>query len=264
MSTKKILVIVIGSVLLACGLLVGGITYLVYSIFAWTYPPVEATDKFLALLGQGQLHDAYLSTAAGWQGRQDEKAFTAEVRALGLTDYASSSWSSRNIVNQQATVEGTVTTRKGAVLPLTVKLVQEQGAWKVLALESAVGVGGKQVPADEDVQALVKATLLDFNRAVRAKDFKPFHDKIAVVWQREVTPEQLHTAFQAFIDKQIDLSGIEPLTAVLDQPPRINNEGLLEVSGYYPTKPKRVFFNLKYTYEHPSWKLTGINLETKD
>jgi hypothetical protein len=266
MSTKKVLLIVGLGVLLIVGLVGGGIAYLVYSIFAWTYPPVEATDKFLALLGTGQIHDAYVGTAAAWQARQDEKAFTAEVRRLGLTDYASSSWSNRSIVNLEATVEGTVTTRKGAVLPLTVKLVKEQETWKVLALESGAGVGGagKQVPPDDELQSLVKTTLLDFNRAVQAKDFKPFHDKIAVLWQRQITPEQLRQTFQVFIDKQIDLSSIEPLTAVLDEPPRINEQGWLVVSGYYPTKPKRVFFKLKYAYEHPSWKLAGINVETKD
>jgi hypothetical protein len=50
-------------------------------------------------------------------------------------EYASSSWTNRSIMNAEGTVAGTVTTRKGGVLPLTVRLVYEQGTWKVLALE---------------------------------------------------------------------------------------------------------------------------------
>jgi hypothetical protein len=32
------------------------------------------------------------------------------------------------------------------------------------------------------------------------------------------------------------------------------------MEGYYPTQPLKVNFKLKYIYEHPAWKLFGINV----
>jgi hypothetical protein len=46
----------------------------------------------------------------------------------------------------------------------------------------------------------------------------------------------------------------------LDPPPRIDSEGLLIVSGSYPSKPLRVAFSLKYYYDMPDWRVFGMNV----
>ncbi|MEO6971646.1 MAG: hypothetical protein ABI217_12220 [Chthoniobacterales bacterium] len=52
------------------------------------------------------------------------------MHGLGLTDYASVFWSNREIKNDRAHLEGSVTTRAGGTIPLTMELVKENGAWK--------------------------------------------------------------------------------------------------------------------------------------
>src|SRR5262245_57548859 len=119
--------------LLCCG----GFAAIFYTAFALTGPAVTATDDLLALLRDGKTTEAYRSTAKSLQSQQSEAEFTQAVQRLGVTDYASSSWLSRNIENNEATLEGTVTTRGGRSIPLTVKLVKEDGGWKVLSLKGA-------------------------------------------------------------------------------------------------------------------------------
>src|SRR4051794_27372058 len=97
-------------------LLVGG-------AFALTQPVVDASEQFLALLGQGKIADAYAAAADGLRARQDEAAFAAAVRQLGLTDYAAVSWHSRRIENQEGAAEGAVTTKGGGTMPVAVRLV---------------------------------------------------------------------------------------------------------------------------------------------
>src|SRR5262245_24513409 len=86
---------------------------LVWWVFSLTKPAADAGDQFFALLAQGKTHDAYLASSSAWQTREDEEAFTAGLRKLGLTDCASVTWTSRQINNNQATLQGTMTTKQG-------------------------------------------------------------------------------------------------------------------------------------------------------
>src|SRR5438034_9759528 len=96
---------------LGLGLCVALGAVFVGGIFALTRPVVDASEQFLALLGQGRFADAYASAAADLRARQDEPSFTAAVQQLGPGDYSSAPWHSRQIENQEGTAEGTVTTK---------------------------------------------------------------------------------------------------------------------------------------------------------
>jgi len=128
--------------LIGCGvagvvglLLCGGLIYLgVTAIFALTKPVVDASDGFLGLLGQGKTADAYAAAASGLRAQMSEADFTAAVKQVGLDDYASASWNSRSINNQEGAVEGAVTSKKGGTTPTAIRLVYEQGVWKVVGV----------------------------------------------------------------------------------------------------------------------------------
>src|SRR5437588_8667717 len=105
---------VLALVVVVCGGLVGGIGF--WLSFT-TRGPAKAADNFLALLKEGQIHEAYVSTASGYQMQQDEKTFAADVQKRGLTDYASSSWPNRQVHNHEGSVEGNITTKQGTTIP---------------------------------------------------------------------------------------------------------------------------------------------------
>ena len=79
-------------------------------------------------------------------------------------------------------------------------------------------------------------------------------------WQEQITPEKLREIFGDFIDKQVDISSITGVEPILTEPPEIDSNGILILQRYYPTHPARVNFRLKYLYEHPAWKLFGIQV----
>jgi hypothetical protein len=121
-------------VLVLCGGLVGLIYYGVTEVFALTKPVVDASDDFLSLLGQGKTAEAYASAASGFRAQMSETDFTAAVKKVGLDDYASASWSNRNINNQEGSVEGAITSKKVGATPAAIRLVYEQGTWKVVSV----------------------------------------------------------------------------------------------------------------------------------
>lgn len=142
-------------------------------------------------------------------------------------------------------------------------------------------------PPDKVCKALATDSLLGFSDAIQRKSFIDFFDQCALHWQdqlvtregpsampgsmkkeltekqRELGAARLQHAFQSFVEQNIDLSGIKAVEPVFDQEPWLNTEGLLVLSGYYPTQPYRVIFNLKFYYELPTWRLFGIDVNLK-
>lgn len=262
MNTKKAL-------LIGCPLsaLVGvaAIAGFVFLIFSLTRGATDAANRFLALSAEGKHHEAYLATAGAFRAQQDEPGFVSMIGRLGLDDYASASWPSRSVVNDEATLEGTVTTKSGGAIPITIKLIKEQGEWKVLALSGPqagvqAALVGKQIPPDDELRRLTTDTLLEFNEAIQAQDFTQFHAGVSTLWQRQITPEGLKDAFRAFADQEVDIAAIGEVAPVFTEPPALDENELLVLEGYYPTHPTQVAFELKYTYEHPEWKLFGISV----
>ncbi len=242
-----------------------GVGVLVYGIFAVTQPVVDASKDFIGLLGEGKVADAYASTAAGFRAQQDEASFAAAVKQLGLGDIASTTWHNRQIRNQEGAADGTATTKAGATMPVSIRLVKEGGAWKVVAVRyagvelSTIRVFAP-VPADAELRRMALTALQDFNRAVKAKDFTPFYESLSDLWKKETTPEQLQKIFHEFSDKNIDIGGIKDVAAQFAPPAAVNDKGTLVLAGHYPTQPSRVRFQLEYIHEPAGWRLTAIQV----
>jgi hypothetical protein len=66
------------------------------------------------------------------------------------------------------------------------------------------------------------------------------------------------------IDAKREFSKIEHVSAVFDEVPIIDNDGILTVSGYFPTKGMNLKFNIRYVYEYPEWKLFGVRLSIRN
>jgi hypothetical protein len=88
-------------VLIGLAVLVGGVAILGGAIIGLVFwlsgGAVEASDEFLALIGQEKIEEAYQSTATAFRSQQDAATFSATVRGIGLTRYQSASWTNRQI-----------------------------------------------------------------------------------------------------------------------------------------------------------------------
>ena len=146
--------------------------------------------------------------------------------------------------------------------------MKENGVWKVIYLSAprsgvATEQPGKPMPTDEESKTLALETLLAFNRAVAAKSFAGFHRQISRAWQEQISSEKLQEIFADFVDKKIDISSIKEVEPILTEPPQIDSNGIFILEGYYPRHPAKVRFRLKYLYEHPAWKLFGIQVNVE-
>ncbi len=252
----------------AAGVLAAGIVVLVFSL---TSGAVDAAEAFLALVGQGKYEEAYRSAAPQFRSSQDLGAFRATMQRYGLDKYDSASWSSREITNGRATLEGTVRTTGGGRVPTSVILVKSDGTWLVYGMRfRAAGVGtsedspGAAALDPAGMKRLALRSLLDFNEAVRRADFTAFHAGLARPMREKYTPAQLLDVFKSFVEQKIDLAPIAAMEPVFEsREARPSASGELALKGRFPTRPSEVQFDLAYIMEGGEWRLIGINVRVR-
>jgi len=255
----------------------GGFVFLallIALVFLATGGAVDSANQFLKLTGEGKVSEAYKSTSPQFQAQTDEATFSRVVKELGLDNFAEASWSNRKVESGQATLEGTITTKAGDEIPITVNLIKAGEAWKVFSLsgkQAGVAVtkpgdsqkpaaSGDTVPETDALKKMATSTLLTFNQSVLKKDFNILYKDVARLWQDQTTPEELQKIFQVFIDKEVDIGGVADVDPVFSKASNIDKDGLLTLTGYYPTEPFQVNFELQYYFEGGQWKLIGINV----
>jgi hypothetical protein len=243
--------------------------------------PLTSAQIFLQQVAANQTDAAYQSAAFGFQAQHNAAGFAKAAQEMGLVGSAKAEWEQPEQDGRNATVKVNVTTRTGQTVPLIISLLDESSAWRVFSLrtppsaqtglvDNRFSLVGKipsltegvarSVPPEDEIRALVRDHLLLFNEAIEQKSFDVFYDSVSRKWQGQLTKGQLQRAFQPFIDKNVNIALVADSVAVLEPEPRVNSEGLLLVSGYYPTQPFRVHFLLKFYYELPSWKLFGMDV----
>jgi hypothetical protein len=128
---------------------------------------------------------------------------------------------------------------------------------------------GGGVPSNPELQSLVKQTVLDFNDAVQSGDFSDFHDTLSKPFQDQASPDKLAGVFHEFVENKevMDFSSVKKMDATFSPEPSITKQGdydMLNTRGYFPTIPRKTNFSLKYIKEGTAWKLSSIEINTKE
>ena len=82
--------------------------------------------------------------------------------------------------------------------------------------------------------------ILDFDKAVKAKDFTGFYEKTSELWKKEIDAAKLQAAFQSFIDRKSRTSSAKRETAPRFEGRRRIESGLLVVKGNYRNPKSRL------------------------
>ncbi len=246
--------------------------------------PTQATVDFFKNIAAGKYHEAYASTAFGFQAQQSEKVFAQTLKELGLDEAAKAEMETPVIKGREAQTDVTVLTLKDKTLKFKVSLLQESGTWRIFSLRSPQDESGKRLenrfslmgkgtsftdalsqpmPDEKEIKRMTDEAMMMFHAAIKQKSFEDFYEWTSQAWQDQLTLAKLQRAFQPFIDLNIDLSGVLKEKPIFDVPPVITTEGLLVVEGHYPTKPDETGFLLKFIYESPRWRIFGMSVNIR-
>lgn len=252
-------------------IMLGVVAVLVLGIaasFYFTSGIVNIADDFFKAVREGDIAKARAYLSEDFKASTDESALTEFLSKSSILNFKKSSWSNRQISGGRGELDGSFTTETGGVVPIRMFFVKEQDNWKIHAIQKPTagllsGDASQSVPTEADQIALVKQSIHDFIISLEKKSMEHFRTKVSQLWRKQHTTEDLNQAFKAIIDSAENLSMLDGVNPVLDADPKITEDGVLVLVGYYPTNPTQIHFKQQYIYEGLSWKLLGFSIEAK-
>ena len=269
--------------------------------------PTQASDKFFAQCEERKFAEAYERATVAFRIEKSLKYFEARVRDLGFDRVKKFEWQEPQVKGDVAQRWGKITLPTGEEMTTIVTMHRDGSSWRVHEVvrvdtnerDDVFAVRSRtsdtqdsirftepvtmEVPTERLIRKMIERSLLDFNDAVRAKDFTDFFATVSNRWKtrnmtrkeidqelgnakNRITITMLNTAFKNFIDAGVDLSGVTKSEMTLKEPARINSDGVLLVEGEFsaaPPTPLRTIFKMEYYFEGGRWKLFGISVDMK-
>ena len=110
--------------------------------------------------------------------------------------------------------------------------------------------------------ALIRGAVIALNQANMAGDYSVLRDFSAPGFQQANSLAQLGTIFAQLRARQLDLGPVAVIDPRLFRPPAIDQRGFLRLTGYFPSRPEQVNFDLAFQFVDDHWRLFGIGLNT--
>lgn len=109
---------------------------------------------------------------------------------------------------------------------------------------------------------MIKTTLIAYSQANVTGNYSVLRDLAAPSFQQTNTAARLSEIFQNERKKNLDLSPVVLLRPELMRQPFIDAQGLLNVEGYFPSKPQMVHFMLVFQNIGERWRLVALGVTT--
>lgn len=118
------------------------------------------------------------------------------------------------------------------------------------------------LPTEQRIVTLIFSTLIALNQANATGNYTVFRELGAPGFQAANSAARLSEIFKDLRSRNFDLSPILLLKVHLHRKPEIEANGMLRVTGYFPTRPERLNFDLIFQPVRGEWRLFGIAANT--
>jgi len=115
-------------------------------------------------------------------------------------------------------------------------------------------------PTAESTLVLIRSTLLRLDDALKTGNYTVLRDLGAPSFREANTAGRLHEIFGNLSAQRIDMSTVAILAPKLPQPPTVDQNGRLRISGNFPGDPVQLNFDLAFEAVAHRWRLFGISV----
>jgi hypothetical protein len=116
----------------------------------------------------------------------------------------------------------------------------------------------------EQALYLIRSTLLTLNDANRSGNYTVLRDLAAPDFQARNTAADLGQIFSDLRRRNFDLYGAALLAPQLTAAPALDGERRLHLTGFFPTRPQQINFDLSFQVVGGQWRLFGIAIATPE
>jgi hypothetical protein len=125
-----------------------------------------------------------------------------------------------------------------------------------------LAAGASAVPSAAMLTNLTRSTMSLVNEGSKDGNFTGLYAQFSPSVQKNVDQKKLNDALANFKERKIDLSGIATTEPVFFEPPQIDQQGILKLTGMFPTQPRMVRFSLGYRQIDGKWLLELFTVDT--
>src|SRR4051794_30830010 len=122
----------------------------------------------------------------------------------------------------------------------------------------------QSLPSVEQALYLIRSTLLTLNDATRSGNYTVLRDLAAPDFQARNSAADLGQSFSALRRRNFDLYGAALLAPQLTAAPALDAERRLRLTGFFPTRPLQINFDLLFQVVGEQWRLFGISIATPE
>jgi hypothetical protein len=116
----------------------------------------------------------------------------------------------------------------------------------------------------EQTLYLIRSTLLTLNDANRSGNYTVLRDLASPEFQARNTAADLAQIFSDLRRRSFDLFAAAVVAPQLTAAPAVDAKRMLRVTGYFPTRPLQINFDLAFQAAGGQWRLFGISVATPE
>jgi hypothetical protein len=121
----------------------------------------------------------------------------------------------------------------------------------------------QQLPVSlEQALYLIRSTLLTLNDANRTGNYTVLRDLASPDFQNRNTAADLSDSFADLRRRHFDLFSVALAAPQLAAAPALDGNGMLRLTGFFPTRPQQINFDLLFQNVGGQWRLFGISVAT--
>ena len=114
----------------------------------------------------------------------------------------------------------------------------------------------------EQALYLIRSTLLALNDANRTGNYTVLRDLASPDFQARNSAADLSENFSDLRRRHFDLFSVALAAPKLSAAPALDNNGMLRLTGIFPTRPSQINFDLLFQNTGGQWRLFGISVAT--
>jgi hypothetical protein len=128
-----------------------------------------------------------------------------------------------------------------------------------LTVEQSAG----QMPDAYKLNMMIRTTLIALNQANQTGNYSVLRDLGTPKFQSTNTDARLAEIFASLRNRKLDLSPLLFFDPKLIREPAVGPEGMLRLTGFIPTDPKRILFDMGFERVGDQWRLSAIVIDVQ-
>lgn len=119
------------------------------------------------------------------------------------------------------------------------------------------------IPDAYKLNMLIRTTLIALNQANQTGNYSVLRDLGTPQFQAMNTDTRLGEIFAGLRGRNLDLSPVVFFDPKLVREPMVQTGGLLRLTGFVPTEPQRILFDMGFERVGDQWRLSAIVIDVQ-